>query len=241
MENVMVPREPTEEMIAAGRKAHREVEHDTIMEVYKAMLAAAPAVEQEPVGAGDLDFIGAQFGLKFTDGCDNGCAEIYSEDDDNWFLQIRCDRIWLGDLADILQKAGVVRRLAHPSPPADKQAAQEGETPRTDAVLMLEAKAVTEEYDRISQSLEGHPDGQEADFVMRACDYVALRDWMLNRMVKARQLELCDTPSDIFEKCAIIGEDAMCACCWGDEANEAVNHVIGLIRAEALKVSAGGR
>lgn len=141
MENVMVPKEPTSEILIAMADAIgcTDMLHDRATEspldaaaaAYKAILPfaqAAPAVEQGPVGAGELDFVGAQFGLKFTDGCDNGCAEIYSEDDDNWFLQIRCDRIWLGDLADILQKAGAVGRLANTFTPAPLVAHRKSES-----------------------------------------------------------------------------------------------------------------
>ena len=52
----------------------------------------------EPLRGAELDYTGAQFAYRFTDGCSNGCVEIYSEDDDWWHHVYTFDRLWLQDL-----------------------------------------------------------------------------------------------------------------------------------------------
>lgn len=264
MENVMVPRDPTSEILIAMADAIgcTDMLHDRATEspldaaaaAYKAILPfaqAAPTVEQEPVAwmcYFERDS-GSHAGIEdrlpvITKECAN---------------QVRAELI-----------TRVEPLYAHPSPPADKQAAQEGETPRTDAetiallteklnhaVSLLMYAATSEDFDgddcmQVANQIQSElvSTGKTSDWHRLTHWYDRFADAMgvsnedeidIYAMVETRLRELSTTPSDIFEKCAVIGEEAMCACCWGEDANEAVKHVVGLIRAEALKVMAGGR
>lgn len=62
--------------------------------------------KQEPMRAGDMDIIGALFAIKFIDGCgENGCAELYIEDDEFYHPKCVFSRLWLGDLKRVAEKA----------------------------------------------------------------------------------------------------------------------------------------
>jgi hypothetical protein len=55
----------------------------------------------EPLRAGDMDVRGGLFALRFTEGCSNGCVELYMEDDGWYHLTATFDRVWLPDLAKV--------------------------------------------------------------------------------------------------------------------------------------------
>lgn len=61
--------------------------------------------------ADDLNIHGELWGLRFTEGCSNGCAELYVEDDDFWHLKATFDRIWLADLLKVLESAKAAGRF----------------------------------------------------------------------------------------------------------------------------------
>lgn len=56
--------------------------------------------------AGDMDFVGGLFAIRFVDGCGpEKCAEIYVEDDENYFLKARVSALWLADLEATARRA----------------------------------------------------------------------------------------------------------------------------------------
>lgn len=294
MENVMVPREPTEEMLRAGVNAfqHAYSSADVLQDwraCYKAMLAAATAVEQEPVNdayylqdtrsmVGNDVLFWAKGGLGYT--TDLREAQVFTKAQVDAHHKSRSTDVpWPKSYIDSKTRPAVdfqyidQAEAAHPSPPADKQAAQAGEKSeglyRKYYVRRLHDPAgkhkdceyyvLDSMHDKYSaDALEAYARcclkefPRLANYLFNMAGKVRTRFnyWMPNNEAELNQLrnrnallerEFSATPLDIFEKCAVIGEDAMCACCWSDEANEAVNHVVGLIRAEALKVGAGGR
>lgn len=216
MENVIVPRSLVER-IEAILKCHAEYGMDHIFEEtgdktpnailceeiasQLKTLTAAPTVEQEPVKSmASMDYaVALQRAIEYH------CrGEIVPE-----FVANDCPHH--------------ARRLndALNSPPADKQAAQEGETPR---------------------------------FTPRSEEF---REWLLDRrpdlnLACGRAIEMLDelehefstTASDIFEKCARICKNRADA---SRRVLGMADYAIGAesceesIRAEALKVSAGGR
>lgn len=64
-------------------------------------------VEDMPplTGGEHPEVVGGLFGVRFVDGCSNGCAELYVEDDGNWHFKMRFDRAWLKDLAAVANRA----------------------------------------------------------------------------------------------------------------------------------------
>ena len=61
--------------------------------------------ENEPLKEGDMDVAGGLFGIRFTEGCSYGCAELYIEDDINFHFVAKFDRVWLGDLLMVTKEA----------------------------------------------------------------------------------------------------------------------------------------
>lgn len=57
-----------------------------------------------------LDFHGLLWGIRLTDGCSNGCVELYLEDDDFWHLKATFDRVWLEDLRNVIEFAEAKNR-----------------------------------------------------------------------------------------------------------------------------------
>lgn len=59
----------------------------------------------EPIRSDELDIVGEVFGIRFTEGCSNGCIELYGEDDGFWHLITNFDRGWLDDLTHCIDSA----------------------------------------------------------------------------------------------------------------------------------------
>lgn len=54
----------------------------------------------------ELDVKRNQFGLRFVKGgSPEGCIELYTEDDENWFLVTTFNHFWIEDLMKILNVA----------------------------------------------------------------------------------------------------------------------------------------
>ncbi len=59
---------------------------------------------------------------------------------------------------------------------------------------------VLAEYDEIANSLIGHPDGVEADFVMRVADWKIVSNALYKLLTPTRQVKGADTPARmVFE------------------------------------------
>lgn len=80
----------------AARSANRQCEAPPGM---RFELVEKYDAQTQPHVAGEL------FGLRIVNGCSNGCAEIWVEDDGNWHFKMRFDRSWLKDLADVIRRA----------------------------------------------------------------------------------------------------------------------------------------
>jgi len=97
--SVVVPSDLFDEMFAAYSDRTDDKAGQAVADIHgmKRIL-----VEDMPVlKASDLDIVGKLFGLRFVDGCSNGCVELYIEDDENWHYKMRFDRSWLADLAKL--------------------------------------------------------------------------------------------------------------------------------------------
>lgn len=103
------------ELNEAWEKGYRECAAGKPMSVPNT-LGPAPVAEEKPPSAvdlllrpphvlvDDLDMHGEIWGLRTTEGCANGCVELYIEDDGFWHLKATFDRQWLPELARLTEQ-----------------------------------------------------------------------------------------------------------------------------------------
>lgn len=63
--------------------------------------------EHEILSAGDLDIVGAQFGIRIIprEKGQSDLIEVYTEDDGNYFLKNSFAAYWLADMVKVCQEA----------------------------------------------------------------------------------------------------------------------------------------